>query len=36
MLKNNNAGDDENIDNVCEVGAAVAQQQNDDEWGASF
>ncbi len=31
ILSNNNAGDVENIGNVCQVGAAVAQQQNDDE-----
>jgi hypothetical protein len=30
ILSNNNAGDVENIGNVCQVGAAVAQQQNDD------
>ena len=31
ILSNNNAGDVENIGNVCQVGAAVAQQQNDDD-----
>ncbi len=36
ILSNNNAGDVENIGNVCQVGAAVAQQQNDDDEGAPF
>ena len=31
ILSNANAGDVENTGNVCQVGAAVAQQQNDDD-----
>jgi len=31
ILSNNNAGDVENIGNVCQVGAAVAQQQVDED-----